>query len=279
MDQLGTALRTWRNRTDPAEAGLGAHGQRRAPGLRREELACLAGVSVDYVIRLEQGRGSNPSAQVCAALARALRLTDEEQAHLLRLAGHAADPDRVPRMIPATVYRIVDRLAGAPVAVYDATWQLLHWNALFAAVFGDPAPVLGDGRNTLLRYFRGEPTGVRYTPRERAEFEESMVADLRTTTSRYPHDPDVAALLERLGEVPRFRELWALGTVAEHEGAGKTVEHPELGDIALDSDTLVTQGSNLRVVVYAPRAGTDARAKLDHLAAGEARLSPAARSE
>ena len=86
--EMGDLLRAWRDRVDPAEVGLAINGPRRAPGLRREELALLAGISIDYVIRLERGRTRTPSAQVCAALARALRLSDEEQAHLFRLAGH-----------------------------------------------------------------------------------------------------------------------------------------------------------------------------------------------
>ena len=278
MDELGSALRTWRGRLDPAALGLSHSGTRRTPGLRREELAFLAGISIDYVVRLEQGRASSPSAQVCAALARALRLSDEEQAHLLRLAGRAEDADRVPRLVPANVQRIVDQLAGAPVSLFDATWQLLRWNALYAATFGDPSGVRQEDRNPLVRLFEGRMTGVRYTPQELAAFEESMVADLRTTTSRYPRDPDVAALVERLGRSARFRELWARGTVAGHKGASKTIEHPEVGDIELASDTLVTQGSDLRIVVYAPRPGTDARGKLDLLAAiGNQRL--AARGE
>ena len=274
MDDLGGALRAWRGRLDPAALGLAHSGTRRTPGLRREELAFLAGISIDYVVRLEQGRASSPSAQVCAALARALQLTDEEQAHLLRLAGRAEDTDRVPRLVPANVQRIVDQLAGAPVALYDATWQPLRWNPLYAATLGDPAAVRQEDRNPLIRLFEGGMTGVRYTPEALAAFEESMVADLRTTTSRYPRDPDVAALVGRLGRSARFRELWALGSVAGHKGASKTIEHPEVGDIDLVSDTLVTQGSDLRIVVYAPRPGTDARGKLDLLAAiGNQRLA------
>ncbi|MEU6534321.1 helix-turn-helix transcriptional regulator [Streptomyces sp. NPDC047000] len=274
MDELGDALRTWRERLDPAALGLAHSGTRRTPGLRREELAFLAGISIDYVVRLEQGRASSPSAQVCAALARALQLTDEEQAHLLRLAGRAEGTGRVPRLVPANVQRIVDQLAGAPVALYDATWHLLHWNALFAATFGDPTAGRPQERNPLIRLFESGMTGVRYTPEGLAAFEKSLVGDLRTTTSRYPRDPDVAALVERLGRSARFRELWALGSVAGHKGASKTIEHPEVGDIDLDSDTLVTQGSDLRIVVYAPRPGTDARSKLGLLAAiGSQRLT------
>ncbi|MEW2518508.1 MmyB family transcriptional regulator [Actinacidiphila alni] len=224
----------------------------------------------------------DPSAQVCSALARALRLSDEEHAHLMRMAGHAADPGRVPRMIPGSLYRIVDQLAGSPSAVYDATWQLLHWNPLFAAVFGDPAdaggdptdpgggptdPGAGDGRNVLVGQFLGEPRRVRQTADERAAFEESLVADLRATTSRYPDDPGLPALVARLEHSPRFRELWGRRAVGGHRSAHKLVRHPDVGDIAMNSDILTTQDTDLRLVVYTPRPDTDARGKLERLAA------------
>jgi transcriptional regulator with XRE-family HTH domain len=265
MDDLAAALRTWRDRLDPAEIGLPRNGSRRAPGLRREELAIQAGISIDYVVRLEQGRARTPSAQVCAALARALQLSDAEQAHLLRLAGHAEDPARVPRLLPHSVQRIVEQLEGHPLAVFDATWTLLHWNPLYAAVFGDPSAL--DERNALLRLFTGDRGRARYTDDEFRVFEESMVADLRGTTSRYPDDADVAALVRRLEAFPRFRELWARQIVEEHQGGHKIVEHPEVGAIDLDCDTLSTRGSNLRVLVLTPRPGTDARGKLDLLVA------------
>ncbi|XVV08499.1 helix-turn-helix transcriptional regulator [Actinoplanes sp. CA-131856] len=267
MNQLGAAIRAWRSRTEPAAVGLPANAPRRVAGLRRGELAMLAGVSVEYVVRIEQGRAPTPSAQVCAALARALRLTDEEQAHLMRLAGHAADPDRVPRLIPASLQRIMDQLSESPLAVHDATWAMLAWNPLFAAVFGDPSAHSADDRHVLIRQFEGGLSRARQTPAERAQFEESLVADLRATTSRYPNDPAVAALVTRLRRSPRFRELWALRSVAGHHSATKVIEHPEVGDIALESNVLTTQGSNLRLVVYTPRAGTDARGKLNLLAA------------
>ncbi|MFI5934441.1 helix-turn-helix domain-containing protein [Actinoplanes sp. NPDC051494] len=126
MSDLGAALRSWRGRLEPAAAGFAHNSPRRVPGLRREELAVLAGISVEYVVRLEQGRAPTPSAQVCTALARALQLSDDEQAHLLRLAGHAADPARIPRLLPRSLHRIMAQLSGHPLAVYDAAWRLLH---------------------------------------------------------------------------------------------------------------------------------------------------------
>ena len=133
-------LRAWRDRVQPEEVGLAPGAGRRAPGLRREELSVLAGVSVDYIVRLEQGRARHPSAQLLGALARALRLTDDERDHLFRVAGVAvASTGMVPRHITPGVQRIVDRLGDVPLAVHSAAWDLLHWNPLWAAVTGDPS--------------------------------------------------------------------------------------------------------------------------------------------
>jgi transcriptional regulator with XRE-family HTH domain len=278
MDQLSTALRAWRDRLDPAAAGIPHNSPRRVAGLRRGELAMLAGISVEYVERLERGRSTTPSAQVCAALARALQLSDSEQAHLMLLAGHAAGPDRIPRMIPASLHRLMDQLAASPLAVYDAAWQLLHWNPLFAAAFGDPTRLGDDARNIMIAQFEGLLTRVRQTPADQDAFERSLVSDLRATAARYPRDPTIAALVTRLRRNPRFRELEALPSVEDHQSATKTVIHPEVGEIELDSSVLTTQTTNLRLVVTTPRPGTDARGKLDLVAAiGLQELSPSSR--
>jgi hypothetical protein len=205
---------------------------------------------------------------VCTALARALQLSDAEQAHLFRLAGHAHDTTRIPRMIPASVRRIVDRLDRHPVGVYDATWTLLSWNPLWAAVFGDPSALDERARNTVWRHFTtGAVERVRQTPDEVRAFENSMVADLRATAGRYPDDPGLAALLADLRRMPAFAALWDRQLVAEHLQSRKVVVHPEVGEIAVDCDVLATQRSDLRVVVFTPQPGTDSRGRLDLLAA------------
>src|SRR5204863_9445483 len=134
-DELGGCLRSWRDRLDPADAGLPAGAMRRVPGLRREEVAQLAGVSLDYLSRLEQGRASRPSPSVLASLARALRLTDDERAHLFRIAGHAEpSPGVINRHIGPGVQRLLDRLADVPVMVVDASWQVVAQNPLASAL-------------------------------------------------------------------------------------------------------------------------------------------------
>ncbi|KUL25396.1 DNA-binding protein [Actinoplanes awajinensis subsp. mycoplanecinus] len=274
VNSLGDALRAWRNRLDPATVGIPQNVPRRVPGLRRGELAALAGISVEYVVRLEQGRAPTPSAQVCLALARALQLTGDEADHLLRLAGHAAGPGRIPRLIPPSLHRIMQRLTEHPVAVFDAVWDLLHWNPLWSATFGDPTS--RTDRNVLFWQFDGKPGRARQSPADRAAFEESLVADLHAATGRYPSDPSIAAVLARLQRSARFRELWARPSVAQHESSHKVVDHPDVGEIPLDCDVLTTQGSNFHVVVYTPSPDTDARGKLDLLAAiGTQQMTPA----
>ncbi|NEB21851.1 helix-turn-helix transcriptional regulator, partial [Streptomyces coelicoflavus] len=227
-------------------------GHRRAAGLRREELALLAGVSVDYVTRLEQGRAAHPSAQVVEALVRALRLPAEERAHLFRLAGLVPPgPETVPAYIPPSVHRLLDRLAGTPVAVYDAAWTLLLANPPYAALMGDPSRWRGPERNGVWRNFVGPGSRARYTPGERRAFEAALVADLRATSARYPADRALARLVSELcARSERFAELWRADAVGRHEAARKTVDHPRVGPVTLDCDVLGVAGSDLRIMVY-----------------------------
>lgn len=161
--EFGHAVRRWRDRVSPEAAGLPAGGHRRAAGLRREELAMLAGISVDYVTRLEQGRAANPSEQVVEALGRALRLSGAERAHLFHVAG-LVPPGQgtVPAFITPSVQRLLDRLTGTPVAVSDAAWTLLLANPLYVALMGERH---GNERNAVWRNFLGSGSGrVRHTP-------------------------------------------------------------------------------------------------------------------
>jgi transcriptional regulator with XRE-family HTH domain len=136
--EFGHTVRRLRDRVSPEAAGLPVGGQRRAAGLRREELALLAGISVDYVTRLEQGRATNPSAQVVEALGRALRVSGAEREHLFTVAG-LVPPGQgtVPAYLTPSVQRMLDRLTGTPVAVFDAAWTLLLANPLYVALMGE----------------------------------------------------------------------------------------------------------------------------------------------
>lgn len=259
---LGTALRHWRDRVTPQAAGLPAGRRRRAAGLRREELAQLAGISADYVIRLEQGRATSPSAQVVEALARALRLTGDERAHLFRLAGLAPPgPGTVPRHITPGVHRMLDRLAGTPVAVFDAAWNQLLANPLYTALMG------ATDLNGVRRNFLSPNARVRDTPESRDALQAALVADLRRTAGTYPGDAGLRTLIADLRrQSARFAELWESGTVGRHESARKTIDHPDVGALTLDCDVLAVAGSDLRMMVYTAEPGTEAAERLALLA-------------
>lgn len=265
--ELGQALRRWRDRVAPETAGLPAGGQRRAAGLRREELALLAGISVDYVTRLEQGRAANPSGQVVEALARALRLSGDERAHLFRLAGLVLPgPETVPAYISPSVQRLLDRLVDTPVGVSDAAMTLLVANPMYAALLGDPSDRRGFERNGVWRNFLGAPGRVRHTPEERRAFEIGAVAELRATASRYPADPQLRRLIEELrAGSARFTELWDAGVVGRLEASRKTIEHPQVGLLTLDCDLLRVEGNDLHILVYSAEPGTEDAAKLELL--------------
>ncbi|MEU6375603.1 helix-turn-helix transcriptional regulator [Streptomyces sp. NPDC046909] len=265
--ELGQALRRWRDRVAPATAGLPAGGQRRAPGLRREELALLAGISVDYVTRLEQGRAVSPSAQVVEALARALRLSGDERAYLYRQAGLVPPgPGTVPSYLTPSVQRLLDRLVDTPVGVSDAAMTLLVANPMYSALLGDASGLRGFERNGVWRNFLGAPGRVRHTPDERRAFEVGMVAELRATAARYPADPQLRRLIEELrAGSERFSELWDAGVVGRLEASRKTIEHPQVGLLTLDCDLLRVEGNDLHILVYSAEPGTEAAEKLELL--------------
>jgi transcriptional regulator with XRE-family HTH domain len=259
--KFGPTLRDWRDRVTPATVGIAEGRRRRAAGLRREELAELAGISVDYLTRLEQGRATAPSAQVVEALARALRLTDTERDLLFRLAGHIPPGlDLVSTRITPSVQRLLDRLANTPVAVYDATWTLIVANAPYDALMGQTTNWRGIERNSIWRHLVGPNNRVVHTPEERADQETRLVADLRLTAARYPTDQRLKRLIRELAALsPRFVELWEGGNFEPHrdDGRHKIVDHPGVGHIRLDCDTLVVAADDLRIMIFTAEPGTD----------------------
>jgi transcriptional regulator with XRE-family HTH domain len=268
-DELGASLRTWRDRLQPIDAGLPAGRGRRAPGLRREEVAGLAGLSVDYLARLEQGRADRPSPSVLGALARALRLDDGERAHLYRLAGHVPPGDgRIDAHITPGVQRVLDRLVDSPVLVCDAAWNMVATNALWDALMGDISHLPARHRNIAWRAFLDDEARVRHDGQERADFECEIVADLREATGRYPHDEALAALITDLRAAsPAFAGRWACGAARPHSAARKTIDHPQVGPIELDCDILTVRDSDLRLIVYSAPAGSPAAGALALLGA------------
>ncbi|MFI5954405.1 helix-turn-helix transcriptional regulator [Cryptosporangium sp. NPDC051539] len=271
-DALGETLRTWRDRLSPADAGLPVAANRRAAGLRREELASLAGLSVDYVVRLEQGRATTPSGQVVAALARALQLDTSERDHLYLLAGlQPPVTGLISDHVPPGVQRLITRLGEIPIGVFAADWQLIRWSPLWAALIGDPALVPPADRNLVRGRFGLVRENVLARWPVRSELgpevlEHAVVSDLRAAEARYPDDPRVTGLIaEALAGSARFAAMWASGTVGRHIADRKTIEHPVVGPVLVDCDVLTVPGADVRIVTYTAPAGSPDAEKIEFL--------------
>ena len=266
---LGAMIRTWRDRLPPSAAALPVGPARRAAGLRREELAELAGISVDYLVRLEQGRATTPSAPVVASLARALQLTSDERDHLYRLADLVSPAEgTVPDRIPPGVHRVLTRLGDVAVAVFAADWRLIWWNRSWAALLGDPSASPLELRNFARDRFPvsvGPPRLALWPVAEQDSdaTDAAVVSDLRRATGRFPEDTRLAALIRELSAGnQRFAELWATGTVATHREDHKTIAHPSVGPVTVDCDVLTDGDSELKIVVMTAVPGSEDETKL-----------------
>jgi transcriptional regulator with XRE-family HTH domain len=259
--EFGRTVRRWRDRVQPTAVGVPIGGRRRAAGLRREELAGLAGISVDYLTRLEQGRATSPSVQVVEALARALRVSDAERDLIFRLAGHATPGhDVVSSRITPSVQRLLDRLANTPVAVFDATWALIVANAPYDALMGQTTSWRGIERNSVWRHLVGPGSRAVQTREEQTELETRLVADLRLTAARYPADQRLKQLIRDLvAQSPRFVKLWESGALEPHQDVGrhKVIDHPDVGHITVDCDTLIVAADDLRIMIYTAEPDTE----------------------
>ncbi|MEU4874528.1 helix-turn-helix transcriptional regulator [Streptomyces sp. NPDC021608] len=270
MDEtLGTALRRWRDRLSPLDVGRPSRPGRRAVGLRREELAELADLSVDYVVRLEQGRATSPSAQVVASLARALQLQPMERDHAYRLAGLLPPQEgMVSTHVPAGVQRMLARLGEFPVGVFSADWTLLSWTPAWAALLGDPGARTHAERNLTRAVFSVGPSGLAAWPvlQDGNALGPALVADLRSALVTYPRDRGLAGLVEELRSTSaEFARLWDEGAVGPHVSARKTVVHPQVGEVTCDCDVLTVPGCDVRLVVYTVAAGSVDAEKLEFL--------------
>ncbi len=265
--EFGRTLRRWRDRVPPDAVGVSSGARRRATGLRREEVAALAAISVDYLTRLEQGRAVSPSEQIIEALARALRLSDAERDHLFSLAGLAAPgPGRVPTRTTPSVQRLLDQLANTPVCVHDAAWNLLTANAPYDALMGETTSWRGLERNAVWRNLIGPGNRAVHTPAEKAAFEEGLVASLRLTAGRYPTDRTLHALINELRAASqRFVELWETAELPDprNQSRRKIIDHPDVGVITLDCDVLTVAGDDLHITVYTAEPASQDADKLE----------------
>jgi transcriptional regulator with XRE-family HTH domain len=275
--QLGAFLRTRRDRLAPQDAGIPAYGRRRVPGLRREELAQLAGVSADYLVRLEQGRDIHPSAAVLDALAGALALDADERAHLHAL-GHATQPGR-PRRRRAAAQRVrpeVARLLGdaldrSPAFVLGRRMDVLAHNPIAGALMGDLT-----GQNMLRVLFLEDEGPALYPEWDRVAAD--AVGFLRLIAAGDGHDAELCELVGELSlRSPAFARLWADHHVRDKTSGTKRFQHPLVGELALDYETLRLSEPEQWLVVYTAAAGSAARTALDLLGAMSAPQLPVIR--
>jgi transcriptional regulator with XRE-family HTH domain len=266
-DALAEFLRRRREAIRPADVGLPPGVRRRTAGLRREEVAQLTGMSVDYYVRLEQARSTQPSPQMLRALARALRLTDDESDHLYRLAGHAVpDRGRPSRHVRPALLFVLDQMRDAAAFVCSDTDVVLAQNELAKLLMGDLATGGTGLQSSLTWQWFTDPSSREAVPAEdHAEHSRIRVADLRAAWARRRTDPDMRELIESLLEhSPEFAELWARHEVAIRHMHRKTFL-TRIGPITLDCEVLATTDGQ-RLVVLTPPAGSSALDDLRMLA-------------
>ncbi|MFE3113479.1 helix-turn-helix transcriptional regulator [Kitasatospora indigofera] len=262
--ELADFLRRSRDRVRPQDAGLPAGPRRRIPGLRREEVAQLAGMSADYYIRLEQARGPQPSPQMLAALARALRLSTDERDHLYLLAGHRPPAARAAgdHVAPGLLH-LLDQLPGTPAQVLGELGDVLAQNAMARALLGGVCTVSEHGRNVVWRWFADPAARAAYPAEEHGHYSRVHVADLRAAVGRRAGDPAAVRLVERLrGASEEFAGLWELHEVAVRRHSRMRVLHPVIGPVDLDCQILLAPEGDQRLVLLTPPPGTDTAERL-----------------
>ncbi|GIF48788.1 helix-turn-helix protein [Asanoa ferruginea] len=260
--QLADFLKARRDALSPGEVGLPAAGRRRTPGLRREEVAALAGISTDYYTRLEQQRATAvPSEPVLRALTRALRLSQDERDHLYRLTGHGV-PERHTddRHVAPALLSVLDALTGIPAQVMTDLGETLVQNNLARAVFGPPEA------SFIYRWFRDPAARAGYPVEDHGAESRALVADLRAAVTRRD-DAAAKSLVARLqAESPEFAALWKLHDVAALRRRHKRIRHPEVGLLEFDCQFLVDEARSHLLAIFSPLPGTPTAERLTLLA-------------
>jgi transcriptional regulator with XRE-family HTH domain len=276
-NHLGEFLRSRRARVTPAAAGLPTYGVRRVPGLRREEVATLAGVSIDYYVRLEQGRERRPSPQVIDAIANVLLLDDDARDHVAELAGTGRRPRTVPtERVDPELLRLMDSWSDNPALILGRAYDVLAVNRLGAALFGSVTD-RADGGANLVRAVFLDPAG-RQLYAEWDRVAQATVAGLRVLDGQFPNDPRIAEVVAEVsaGSV-EFGDLWDQQDVGPKRASIKKLRHPQVGDLTLHMHVFdVRAAPGQELVVYGAEAGSaDAAALrlLGSLAATDAAAS------
>ncbi|MFL5995719.1 MAG: helix-turn-helix transcriptional regulator [Streptomyces sp.] len=274
--EVAEFLRRRRETLRPRDVGLVEGPRRRTQGLRREEVAQLAGMSTDYYARLEQQRAPQPSVQITAALARALRLTLDERDHLFVLIGHNA-PARFHRTehVSPTLMRVLDRLDDTPALVTTDLVDTLAMNPLAVALLGDQTRHTGLASSGYYRWFMDPAERLVYPEETHESHGRAQAARLRAALTAGSDTPRAARILAELQEhSPEFVRMWELQEVARY-GDCKTLLHPELGRIDVDAQLLYTENRAQILVVLTTRPGTESHSKLELLSViGHQQLTP-----
>jgi len=284
MDRAALAdfLRHRRAALRPGDVGLPAGARRRAAGLRREEVAALAVMSTDYYTRLEQQRGPQPSEQMLASLARALRLTSGERDYLFQLAGHNAPvPAAAAEHVAPALLRVLDRLSDTPALILSRLGETLVQNRMAEALFGDKSGHTGLARSEIYRWFTDPAERLRYAEHDRDRQSRATVANLRAAHGSMGPDSRAGELVRALRKASaEFASLWELHEVARRFADHKTLIHPELGPIEVDCQVLFTEDQSQALLVLTAPPCTEGYAKLQLLAVlGQERFAEAGHGE
>ncbi|MFJ9006587.1 helix-turn-helix transcriptional regulator [Streptomyces canus] len=267
--ELSEFLRTRRARLKPEDVGLPDFGRhRRVPGLRREELSQLAGVSVAYYTRLEQGNGRNVSAEVLDAIARALRLTDAERAHLTHLAKpkqHKKKTATRTEQVRGSIRQLLDSI-DVPAYVSGRRSDIVAWNRMAAAVFGDWSELPAQERNWARMIFLRPEYQDLFVPWEQKASD--VVSYLRMDAGCHPDDPRLSALVGELSvKSEEFRRLWATHDVKEKNFGVKQLRHPLVGELTLNFESFpLSDGTEQALITYHAEPGSPSAQALRLLA-------------
>ncbi|MET8471230.1 helix-turn-helix transcriptional regulator [Streptomyces sp. NPDC006422] len=259
--ELGNFLRHRRDALRPEDIGLLPGGRRRAPGLRRDEVALLANISTDYYERLEQGRGPHPSSTVLGSLARALRMTSDEREHLYVLAGQSPPPSfRTDSHVDPGLMCVLDALSAAtPALVSDDLGTIIAQNPLNVLLLGRYAERPAPENNQVWRWFTDLRCRALFLEHQHEELGRGYVAGLRAGLARHPHDPAADALLAELqAGSAEFRNLWGRHEVAIPRSTRKVMQHPGVGRLELQCDVVISPSTGQAMVLFRPQPGTDA---------------------
>ena len=267
-EELADFLRTKRSSLQPEAVGLPDGGRRRTPGLRREEVALLAGVGTTWYTWLEQGRDVRASLDVLEALGRALRLTPAERSHLILLGrGEHAKPCKAPaEEVSPTVRRLVENMGPGPTYLLGRRWDYLAWNKAFELVFGWEPGAEPLSRNHVWLWFMDPCWRTLYSG-DWAASARLVVAKFRADSARNIGDPAFEELISALSSASsEFRKLWKRHEVAGSGDGRKELAHPKVGELVFDHAVFQHgETGEQRLVVYSPSCEQDTRARLARL--------------